>query len=71
MPSSAELAVNFHYACESFLLQAQRNNEDVNAIEPLFSVNIDHRVSLVQTETHELCMNNAAKSLIKKQLSKL
>lgn len=27
------------------LFQAQRNNEDVNAIEPLFSVNIDHRVS--------------------------
>lgn len=25
--------------------QAQRNNEDVNSIQPLFSVNIDHRVS--------------------------
>uniref|UniRef100_A0A3Q3FJS2 Translocon-associated protein subunit delta n=2 Tax=Labrus bergylta TaxID=56723 RepID=A0A3Q3FJS2_9LABR len=27
----------------SSLRKAQRNNEDVNAIEPLFSVNIDHR----------------------------
>lgn len=35
--------------CESPLYQAQRNNEDVNAIEPLFSVNIDHRVSHVWT----------------------
>ncbi|KAK1898089.1 Translocon-associated protein subunit delta [Dissostichus eleginoides] len=25
------------------LRKAQRNNEDVNAIQPLFSVNIDHR----------------------------
>uniref|UniRef100_G3P1H8 Translocon-associated protein subunit delta n=1 Tax=Gasterosteus aculeatus aculeatus TaxID=481459 RepID=G3P1H8_GASAC len=28
----------------SALRKAQRNNEDVNSIEPLFSVNIDHRV---------------------------
>lgn len=35
--------------CESPLYQAQRNNEDINAIEPLFSVNIDHRVSHVWT----------------------
>uniref|UniRef100_A0A3B4BK54 Translocon-associated protein subunit delta n=1 Tax=Periophthalmus magnuspinnatus TaxID=409849 RepID=A0A3B4BK54_9GOBI len=27
----------------SALRKAQRNNEDVNAIQPLFSVNIDHR----------------------------
>uniref|UniRef100_A0AAQ4P631 Translocon-associated protein subunit delta n=1 Tax=Gasterosteus aculeatus aculeatus TaxID=481459 RepID=A0AAQ4P631_GASAC len=27
----------------SALRKAQRNNEDVNSIEPLFSVNIDHR----------------------------
>lgn len=27
------------------LLQAQRNNEDVEAIKPLFSVNVEHRVS--------------------------
>uniref|UniRef100_A0A3P9GZC4 Translocon-associated protein subunit delta n=2 Tax=Oryzias TaxID=8089 RepID=A0A3P9GZC4_ORYLA len=27
----------------SSLRKAQRNNEDVNAIQPLFSVNIDHR----------------------------
>uniref|UniRef100_A0A3Q1FDE5 Translocon-associated protein subunit delta n=1 Tax=Acanthochromis polyacanthus TaxID=80966 RepID=A0A3Q1FDE5_9TELE len=32
----------------SALRKAQRNNEDVNAIQPLFSVNIDHRVSLLQ-----------------------
>lgn len=31
--------------CTILLYQAQRNNEDVNAIDPLFSVNIDHRVS--------------------------
>ncbi|XP_061684090.1 translocon-associated protein subunit delta [Syngnathoides biaculeatus] len=27
----------------SALRKAQRNNEDVNAIQPLFSVNVDHR----------------------------
>jgi len=32
--------------CASPSFQAQRNNEDVNVIQPLFSVNIDHRVSL-------------------------
>lgn len=29
-------------ACEMF--QAQRNNEDVDTIKPLFSVDVDHRV---------------------------
>lgn len=33
------------------LFQAQRNNEDVNAIEPLFSVNIDHRVSPLNAQS--------------------
>uniref|UniRef100_A0A3B5RBP8 Translocon-associated protein subunit delta n=1 Tax=Xiphophorus maculatus TaxID=8083 RepID=A0A3B5RBP8_XIPMA len=32
----------------SALRKAQRNNEDVNAIQPLFTVNIDHRVSRLQ-----------------------
>lgn len=27
------------------LFQAQRNNEDLEAIKPLFSVNVEHRVS--------------------------
>lgn len=27
--------------------QAQRNNEDVDSIKPLFSVNVDHRVSML------------------------
>lgn len=31
--------------------QAQRNNEDVDAIKPLFSVNVDHRVSR-RTDLH-------------------
>ena len=31
--------------CTTFFFQAQRNNEDVAAIQPLFSVNVDHRVS--------------------------
>lgn len=31
------------------LFQAQRNNEDVEAIKPLFSVNVEHRVSTVLT----------------------
>lgn len=37
------------WMCAFAPLQAQRNNEDVNAIQPLFSVNIDHRVSLLQS----------------------
>lgn len=28
------------------VFQAQRNNEDVDTIKPLFSVNVDHRVSI-------------------------
>lgn len=48
--------VNVLYAEVSFLhckmcfvceLQAQRNNEDVDTIKPLFSVNVDHRVSVM------------------------
>lgn len=31
------------------VFQAQRNNEDVDAIQPLFSVNVDHRVSCLSS----------------------
>ncbi|KAE8583421.1 hypothetical protein XENTR_v10020507 [Xenopus tropicalis] len=30
----------------SLLRKAQRNNEDISSIQPLFTVNVDHRVSL-------------------------
>lgn len=53
--------------------QAQRNNEDVNAIEPLFSVNIDHRVSHLYTLRFEYSRHNSTDlvKLSKHQLNQL
>lgn len=43
----ATICINSAYDNHFVLFQAQRNNEDVEAIKPLFSVNVEHRVSNV------------------------